>query len=138
MCACVHENNVPSWLSPQWLCTHALGHIICPTSCASCTQPNIMCPSASPNHHTSCAQVHELSQSHCDDNRGAHCFHENIYIMLTLLLWDLSTLCDAHHLWSLIYLYLYLSIYLFIYLSISIYIWYSTLSDIFLYILNTA
>ena len=40
-CICNHENNVPSWLSPQWLCgnscTCALGQIddirfiICPS-----------------------------------------------------------------------------------------------------------
>ena len=36
-------------------------------------------------NRTSCAQVHELPQSHCDDNREAHCFHDFIYIMLVLL-----------------------------------------------------
>ena len=36
---------------------------------------------------TSCAQVHELPQSHCGDNRGGgHCFHDCIYITLILLL----------------------------------------------------
>ena len=29
----------------------------------------------------------------------AHCFHDNIYITLILLLWDLSTLCVVDHLW---------------------------------------
>ena len=32
----------------------------------------------------------------------AHCFHDCIYIMLNLLLWDLSTLCFVDHLWPLI------------------------------------
>ena len=32
----------------------------------------------------------------------AHCFHNNIYIMLILLLRDLSTLCIVDHLWPLI------------------------------------
>ena len=31
-------------------------------------------------NRTLCAQVHELLQSHCVDNRGSHCFHDNIYI----------------------------------------------------------
>ena len=39
MCVCGYENNVPSRLSPQWL-----------------------------KNLTSCAQVHELPQSHCGDN----------------------------------------------------------------------
>ena len=36
----------------------------------------------------------------------AHCFHDNIYITLILLLWDLNTLCVVDHLWPLIYNYL--------------------------------
>ena len=47
---CNHENNVPSRLSPQWLCGN------------SCTW-------AHDDNRTSCAQVHELPQSHCGDNR---------------------------------------------------------------------
>ena len=31
-----------------------------------------------------------------------HCFHDYIYVMPILLLWDLSTLCVVDHLWSLI------------------------------------
>ena len=32
-------------------------------------------------HRTSCAQVHDLPQSHCGDNRkgSAHCLHDNLY-----------------------------------------------------------
>ena len=32
-------------------------------------------------HRTSCAQVHDLPQSHCGDNQKgrAHCLHDNIY-----------------------------------------------------------
>ena len=35
---------------------------------------------------TACAQVHELPQSYCGDNREAHFLHDCIYIMLILLL----------------------------------------------------
>ena len=38
------------------------------------------------HNRTSCAQMHELPQSHCGDNREAHCFHDNIHITLILLL----------------------------------------------------
>ena len=31
----------------------------------------------------------------------AHCFYDNIYIMLIVILWDFSTLCVADHLWPL-------------------------------------
>ena len=34
----------------------------------------------------------------------AHCFHDKIYIIVILLLWDLSTLCVVDHLWPLIYI----------------------------------
>ena len=33
-----------------------------------------------------------------------HCFHDKIYIIVILLLWDLSTLCVVDHLWPLIYI----------------------------------
>ena len=46
MYICNHENNVPSPLSPQWLCGNRI----------------------------SCAQVHELPQSHCGDNREGTLF----------------------------------------------------------------
>ena len=46
---CNHENNVPpSYQHNGFMATHALGHIM---------------------YSTSCAQVHELPQSHCGDNR---------------------------------------------------------------------
>ena len=48
---CNHENNVPSRLSHQWLCTNSCtGHMM-------------------KSGGGSCAQVHELPQSHCGDNR---------------------------------------------------------------------
>ena len=61
---CNHEKNVPSRLSPQWLCgnsftwAHDVWFI---------------------NH-----QVHELPQSHCDDTRRAHFFHDciNMYMCI--------------------------------------------------------
>ena len=58
-----HENNVPSQLSPQWLygnsCT--LAHDVW------LNMMNMM-------NRTSCAQVHELPQSHCGDNREGTLF----------------------------------------------------------------
>ena len=51
---CSHENNVTSRLSPQWLCGN------------SCTWAHDV--------RTSCAQVHELPQSHCGDNREGTLF----------------------------------------------------------------
>ena len=53
---CNHENNVPSRLSPQWLCGN------------TCTWAHDV-----PNR-TSCAQVNELPQSYCGDNREATLF----------------------------------------------------------------
>ena len=49
---CNHENNVPSRL-PQWLCgkSWTWAHDVWLQHCSSC------------------AQVHELPQSHCGDNR---------------------------------------------------------------------
>ena len=44
-----------------------------------------------------------------------HCFHDCIYIMSILLLWDLSTLYVMDHSWPLIYIYIYIYIYVFIY-----------------------
>ena len=59
-------------------------------------------------NHKSCAQVHELSQSHCGDNReGTHCFHDCMSITPILLLCDLSNLCVVDHLWPLIYIHIY-------------------------------
>ena len=49
-----HENDVPSRLSPQWLCGN------------SCTWAHDV--------RFSCAQVHELPQSHCGDNREGTLF----------------------------------------------------------------
>ena len=50
----------------------------------------------------------------------AYCFHDNTYIMLFLLLWDLSTLCApwisyGHYIY--IYIYIYICYILYIYLS---------------------
>ena len=36
--------------------------------------------------YTSCAQVHELPQSHCGDNWVGTLFHDYMYIMPILLL----------------------------------------------------
>ena len=80
MCVCYHENNGPSWLSPQWLCSN------------SCTWAH---------------DVWYMMYRHMITGR-AHCFHDNIYIMLIFLLWDLSTQCVVDHLWPLnIYIYMF-------------------------------
>ena len=42
----------------------------------------------------------------------AHCFHDCIYIVPILLLWDLSTLCIVDHLWSQVHIYIYIYIYI--------------------------
>ena len=45
-------------------------------------------------NHKSCAQVYELPQSHCGNNREGTLFSWlRIHITLILLLWDLSTPC---------------------------------------------
>ena len=41
---------------------------------------------AGTNERQSAQQVHELPQSHCGDNRRAHCFHNGIYVTPILLL----------------------------------------------------
>ena len=60
MYICNHENNVPSHLSPQWLCAN------------SCTWGHMMYSLYS--YRTSCAQVHELPQSHWGDNQEGTLF----------------------------------------------------------------
>ena len=71
-----HENNEPSQLSPQ-----SVGH----------------------TKRKWCAQVREFGQSHWGDNwEGTLISWLHIYIMLILLLWDLSTLCVVYYLWPLI------------------------------------
>ena len=65
---CYHENNVPSRLSPQWLCGNSCtwAHDVRLHIAGSLVPP--MC------NRTSCAQVHELPQSHCGDNREGTLF----------------------------------------------------------------
>ena len=58
----------PGYHHNGFVATHALGHMMYGSSC------------------TSCAQVHELPQSHCGDNREGTLFHDCIYITLILLL----------------------------------------------------
>ena len=59
---CNHENNVLSWLSPHgFVATPAPGHTM---------------------YGSSCAQVYELSQSHCGDNQvGGHIVFMTAYIL---------------------------------------------------------
>ena len=54
---CNHENNVPSWSSPQWRCGN---------SCTWALDVRF--------NRTSCTQVHDLAQSHCGDNREGTLF----------------------------------------------------------------
>ena len=61
---CNHENNVTSWLFPQWLVeTHALGHMMdgLRTLCVQFMR-------------SLRAQVLELPQCHCGDNQESTLF----------------------------------------------------------------
>ena len=75
----VIHNNVPSRLSPQWLCGN------------SCTWAHV-------NHHVHHhAQVHELPQSHCSDNWEGMLFswlhtHTHIYIYIYIILYPIYNL----------------------------------------------
>ena len=79
---CNHENDVPSPLTPQWLCGNSstwahyiqLHHV---SKCMSCHKAIVVITGR------------------------ANCFHDCIYIMPILLLPDLSTLCVVDHLWPL-------------------------------------
>ena len=55
--------------------------------------------------HTSGAQVQCMScyKAIAMITGSAHCFHDCVYIMSILLLWDLSSLCAMYHFWPLIY-----------------------------------
>ena len=61
---CYHENNVPSPLSPQWLCGN------------SCTWAHDV------HHAPKCMSCHKAIVV---ITGRPHCFHENIYITLILL-----------------------------------------------------
>ena len=83
-------------------------------------------------NRTSYAQVNEFPQSQFVDNLDDASFHYYIYLMLTLLMWDLSILWVLDQLWPLtlylidIYIYIYItymSIYICIYIYIYIYIY---------------
>ena len=58
---------------------------------------------------------------------GAHCFHDCIFIIPILLLWDLSTMCVVDPLGALIYIYMCVcvcvcvNVYIYIYIYIYIY-----------------
>ena len=65
MCVCNHENNVPSRLSPQWLCGN------------SCTVGQTV------HHVPKCMSCHKAIVV---ITGRAHCFHDYIYITLVLLL----------------------------------------------------
>ena len=44
-------------------------------------------------NRTSSAQMHELPQSHCGDNREAHCFHDCIYIYIKVHIYICIHIC---------------------------------------------
>ena len=56
-------------------------------------------------NRTSCAQVHDLPQSHCGDNREGTLFSSLHIYYAHFPLWDLSNVCVVDHLWPLIYIY---------------------------------
>ena len=80
-----HENNVPFRLSPQWL----FGD--------SCTWAHDACK------YMSCHKAIVVITGR------THCFHDNIYVTLILLLWELSTPCVVDHLWPLYIYYIYIN-----------------------------
>ena len=59
---CNHENNVPSRLSPQWLCGNSCTSVHHVPKCMSCHKAIVVITGR------------------------AHCFHDYIYITLVLLL----------------------------------------------------
>ena len=76
-----HENSVPYWFSPQWLCGN------------SCTWATV-------HHVPKCMSCHKAIVV---ITGRVHCFYDCIYITTILLLWDLSTVSVVDHLWPLIY-----------------------------------
>ena len=92
------------------------------------------------------ATVHNVPKCMCCHNTivvitgRAHCFHDCIHIKPILLLWDLSTLCVADHLWPLMYtytytyMYVYICIYMNIYIYIYVYIYMYICIWIFIYL----
>ena len=98
-----HENNVPSRLSPQWLCG---------SSCTWAHDVRLSCAQAVP-HVPKCVSWHKAIMV---ITRRAHCFHDCIYITIILLLKDFSTLRVMDHLWPFLYIYnIHSNIYIHIY-----------------------
>ena len=61
------------------------------------------------SNRTSCAQVHQLPQSHCGDNREggrAHCFHDCIYICPSCFC-EIWAICVSWITYGLLYIYIY-------------------------------
>ena len=118
-----HHNGFVSWItynhlyySPCLACWALFGSSVAATIC----------------NRTSCAQVYELPQSHCGDNREVTLFSWlHIYITLILLLWDLSTLCVLDH--RIIYNHLHVYIYKYMYIH-NIYIYIHTYIYIYVHI----
>ena len=74
----------PGYHHNGFVATHALRHMM--YGCISCTR-------------TSCAQMHELPQSHCSDNQeGKYCFYDYKYILHPSYFCEIRTLCAVDHL----------------------------------------
>ena len=61
-------------------------------------------------NRTSCAQAHELPQSHCGDNRRAHYFHSCKYIYIYIYMYIYIYIYDIYYI-IYIYIYIYTHIY---------------------------
>ena len=76
---CYHENNVPSRLSSQWLCGNSCtwaNDVLNQRVLNNLSKEHNISGSLVPAmcNRTSCAQVHELPQSDCGDNREGTLF----------------------------------------------------------------
>ena len=111
---------LPGYLQNDFVATQVLGHVM-----------NGYVP-----NRTSCAQVHELPQSHVLIAGRAHCFHDCIYYaQQAFVRFDL---CAVDHLWPIIYdiylicIYIIYKIYnvylIFIYMHVYMYIMYIYMS----------
>ena len=90
---CNHENNVPSRLSPQWLCGN------------------------------SCTCAHELHKTILVITGRAHCFHDYIYIYYAHLasVRFQHSVCRGSLMTTYIYIYIYIYICIYIYIHNQIY-----------------
>ena len=109
-----HEKNVPSWLSPQWVCGNSCtfhmmyGYtLLIPMNQRVLTYIMLLAwlvEHSLVHWYQKCVTVHHVPKCiSCHKaivviTGRAHCFHDCIYITSNLLLRDLSTLCVVNHL----------------------------------------